>query len=94
MDRQPQGESPSRDPSEEPHDILAAEEFGIGSRDERYPADPSGIQEPHDVLAAEEFAMPAPGGVGAQTIPRRDLRAWIPLGVAALVFLALMRRRR
>src|SRR5919109_3538086 len=49
------------DPSgiEEPHDVLAAEEFGIGARDERLPPDPSGIQEPHDVLAAEEFAMPA-----------------------------------
>ena len=58
-----EGHSPElpSDPSgiDEPHDILAAEEFGIGTRDERYPADPSGIQEPHDVLAAEEFPMPA-----------------------------------
>ena len=60
-----EGHSPElpSDPSgiDEPHDILAAEEFGIGTRDERYPADPSGIQEPHDVLAAEEFPMPAGG---------------------------------
>src|ERR687887_2817024 len=49
------------DPSgiDQPHDVLAAEEFGIGARDERLPPDPSGIKEPHDVLAAEEFAMPA-----------------------------------
>jgi len=78
---------------EEPHDILAAEEFGIGTRDERFPADPSGIEDPHDVLAAEEFAMPAPGGV-PQAIARRDFRAWIPLVLAALAFAALMRRRR
>jgi hypothetical protein len=43
----------------EPHDVLAADEFGIGTRDDRYPADPAGIEDPHDVLAAEEFAMPA-----------------------------------
>ena len=45
--------------TEEPHDILAAEEFGIPSRESRIPNDPTGIREPHDVLAAEEFAMPA-----------------------------------
>ena len=73
--------------------MLAAEEFGIGTRDERFPADPSGIEDPHDVLAAEEFAMPAPGAV-SQAIGGRDLRAWIPLAVAAIVFLALVRRRR
>ena len=55
-----QGRSPA-DPSgiEEPHDILAAEEFGIPTRDNRIPGDPTGLREPHDVLAAEEFAMPA-----------------------------------
>jgi hypothetical protein len=42
----------------EPHDVLAADEFGIGTRDERFPSDPTGIEDPHDVLAAEEFAMP------------------------------------
>ena len=51
-------EDPSGIP--EPHDVLAAEEFGIGTRDQRFPADPSGIEGPHDVLAAEEFAMPSP----------------------------------
>jgi hypothetical protein len=57
--RQP-GEEVPADPSgiQEPHDVLAADEFGIGTRDERYPSDPTGIEEPHDVLAAEEFAMP------------------------------------
>jgi MYXO-CTERM domain-containing protein len=83
------------DPSgiDEPHDVLAAEEFGIGTRENRFPGDPTGIREPHDVLAAEEFAMPAGaepheggGGPGA--------RAFLPLALAALVLLLVFRRRR
>jgi hypothetical protein len=56
---------------EQPHDILAAEEFGIGTRDERVPPDPTGIHEPHDVLAAEEFAIPSPGEPGMGGQPER-----------------------
>jgi MYXO-CTERM domain-containing protein len=90
-----QGSSQS-DPSgiEEPHDILAAEEFGIPTRDNRIPSDPTGLREPHDVLAAEEFAMPA----GAE--PRDDdgggpgIRAFLPLALAGLVLLLVLRRRR
>ena len=77
----------------EPHDVLAAEEFGIGARDERLPPDPSGIHEPHDVLAAEEFAMPAgaePHGEGGGP----GLRSYLPLALAALALLLLLRRRR
>jgi MYXO-CTERM domain-containing protein len=83
------------DPSgiDEPHDVLAAEEFGIGTRENRFPGDPTGIREPHDVLAAEEFAMPAGvephdegGGPG--------LRALLPLALAGLVVLIALRRRR
>lgn len=51
---------------EEPHDVLAAEEFAMPGADPELhhgpvspPEDPSGIVEPHDVLAAEEFPMPA-----------------------------------
>ena len=85
------------DPSgiEEPHDVLAAEEFGIGTRDERYPADPSGIQEPHDVLAAEEFAMPAPekpGGPDA-AIRAAGSRALLGLLLVAAIALVVLRRR-
>jgi hypothetical protein len=85
------------DPSgiQEPHDVLAAEEFGIGTRDERYPADPSGIEGPHDVLAAEEFAMPSPvdhpdhaGGSSA-----RAVLPLVLLGAAAAI-LILRRVRR
>ena len=89
-----QGRGPS-DPSgiDEPHDILAAEEFGIPTRDNRIPSDPTGLREPHDVLAAEEFAMPAgaephdDGGSGA------GIRAFLPLGAALLLLLLVLRRR-
>jgi hypothetical protein len=85
------------DPSgiEEPHDVLAAEEFGIGTREARYPPDPSGIQEPHDVLAAEEFAMPAPDAAANAGGPRPalDLRALAPLLMLAVIALVVLRRR-
>jgi hypothetical protein len=85
------------DPSgiEEPHDILAAEEFGIGTRDERYPADPSGIHEPHDVLAAEEFAMPAPDQREGTSVARRaaDPRTLLGLLLVAVIALVVLRRR-
>jgi MYXO-CTERM domain-containing protein len=79
--------------TEEPHDILAAEEFGIPAREGGIPSDPTGIREPHDVLAAEEFAMPA----GAEPHPSEGgpgVRAFLPLALAALVLLLLFRRRR
>jgi MYXO-CTERM domain-containing protein len=79
--------------TEEPHDILAAEEFGIPARENSIPSDPTGIREPHDVLAAEEFAMPA----GAEPHPSEGgpgLRAFLPLALAALVLLLVLRRRR
>jgi MYXO-CTERM domain-containing protein len=83
------------DPSgiDEPHDVLAAEEFGIGTRENRFPGDPTGIREPHDVLAAEEFAMPAgvePHEQGGGPSPR----ALLPLALAGLVLLIALRRRR
>ena len=85
------------DPSgiEEPHDILAAEEFGIPARDNRIPSDPTGLREPHDVLAAEEFAMPAgaePRGDEARGGP--GIRAFLPLGAVLLLLLLVLRRRR
>jgi MYXO-CTERM domain-containing protein len=80
---------------DEPHDVLAAEEFSIPTRENRIPGDPTGLREPHDVLAAEEFAMPA----GAEPHGEDDgggpgLRAFLPLALAALVLLVLLRRRR
>jgi MYXO-CTERM domain-containing protein len=78
---------------EEPHDILAAEEFSIPAPDTGVPGDPTGLREPHDVLAAEEFAMPA----GAEPHPSEDgpgVRAFLPLALAALLLLVVLRRRR
>ena len=82
------------DPSgiERPHDVLAAEEFGIGARDAPWPADPSGIQEPHDVLAAEEFAMPA-GDYAREPHRGSDPRSWVPMGLVAAAALLLLLRR-
>jgi hypothetical protein len=86
------------DPSgiEEPHDVLAAEEFGIGTRENRFPSDPTGLREPHDVLAAEEFAMPA--GVEPHDGDRGDggrpgARALLPLLLAGVVLVIALRRR-
>ena len=86
-----------RDPSgiEKPHDVLAAEEFGIGTRDERYPADPTGIQKPHDVLAAEEFAMPAATEAHQREGGGFVARTWLPLlAIAALLASLSLARRR
>jgi hypothetical protein len=83
------------DPSgiEEPHDVLAAEEFAMPMRSARdVPSDP--IHEPHDVLAAEEFAMPTAGGAlpgGGRVDPRTLLPA---LALAAAILLIARRRRR
>jgi hypothetical protein len=46
--------SPSK-PADEPHDVLAAEEFVVPAPDPGLHGD-----EPRDVLAAEEFVVPAP----------------------------------
>jgi hypothetical protein len=58
---------PEPNASDEPHDVLAAEEFAMPAPEEAIhgrplvlPPDPTGIEEPHDILAAEQFAMPAP----------------------------------
>jgi hypothetical protein len=94
--RERDGDGIPPDPTgiDEPHDVLAAEEFGIGTRDERYPADPTGIQDPHDVLAAEEFAMPAGNGAYSAGPRGADPRAWVPLLVlGALAAVVLLRRR-
>jgi len=93
MDEPKQGVPEDPSGIEEPHDVLAAEEFGIGARDERLPPDPTGIHEPHDVLAAEEFAMPA-GADGVHV--HGGTRNWTPylLAAAVAVLVLLLRRRR
>lgn len=79
---------------DEPHDVLAAEEFAMPARSAGdIPPDPTGIQEPHDVLAAEEFAMPTGGGTGDGS-GSFDPRSLIPAAAIGLLLLVLLRRRR
>ena len=93
-DEEPRQRVPA-DPSgiEEPHDVLAADEFGIGTRDERLPPDPTGIHEPHDVLAAEEFAMPA-GAEPHDAGGGPDPRTLLPLVLIGAILAFLLLRRR
>jgi hypothetical protein len=94
-EREPRHPRVPADPSgiQEPHDVLAADEFGIGTRDERLPPDPTGIRQPHDVLAAEEFPMPA-GTEPHDVYGGPDPRTLIPLVmIAAIVAFLLLRRR-
>jgi len=79
---------------DKPHDVLAAEEFGIPTRENRIPGDPTGLREPHDVLAAEEFAMPAGAEPHDDSGRGPGVRAFLPLALAALVLLRVLRRRR
>jgi hypothetical protein len=83
------------DPSgiEEPHDVLAADEFGIGTRDDRLPPDPNRFDPPHDILAAEEFAIPA-GGERYQSANGSKRHLLVPLlALAAIAALVAVRSR-
>jgi hypothetical protein len=73
--------------------VLAADEFGIGTRDERLPPDPNRFDPPHDILAAEEFAIPAGGEhhEGRAGANRRPLV--LLLLIAALAAFVLVRLR-
>ena len=95
-EREPHEYAVPPDPSgiDEPHDVLAAEEFGIGTRYERYPADPTGIREPHDTLAAEEFALPVPEQAALTAAQRaRDRRRWLLLALLAVAATPVLWRR-
>jgi hypothetical protein len=94
-DREPRRPALPGDPSgiEEPHDVLAADEFGIGTRYDRLPPDPTGIREPHDVLAAEEFAMPA-GVEPHGEIGRLNPRTLVPLVLLVTIAVIVVVRRR
>ena len=78
--------------SQEPHDVLAAEEFAMPMRSASdVPSDP--IHPPHDVLAAEEFAMPTGGGALPES-SGLDPRTLLPALLLAAVLLLIARRRR
>jgi hypothetical protein len=99
---------PQPEPTETdaPHDVLAAEEFGVPGADPDLhhgpvvlPEDPAGDSEPHDVLAAEEFPMPAPRRGGAAALTQRPggfprLAAEFIAGLLLAVLLLRRRRRR
>jgi MYXO-CTERM domain-containing protein len=79
---------------EQPHDVLAAEEFAMPARSAGdIPPDPTGIQEPHDVLAAEEFPVPG-AGVDHDDSGLVDPRSLIPGLLLIVAALLLLRRRR
>jgi hypothetical protein len=86
-----------RDPTgiEQPHDVLAADEFGIGTGDERMPPDPNRFDPPHDILAAEEFAMPAGGESHASADAEgRSALTLVPFLVLAAIAVFVVLRRR
>jgi hypothetical protein len=100
---------PEPNASDEPHDVLAAEQFAIPAPEAAWhagpvqlPPEPNASDEPHDVLAAEEFAMPAPPPhVAFASVPkparrpsRRHLATAAAGVVAALAALRHRRRRR
>jgi hypothetical protein len=95
MNDRPEAQLPD-DPTgiEEPHDVLAAEEFAMPTRSAGdIPPDPTGIEEAHDVLAAEEFAMPT-GGVEEDAPKAFDPRSLLPATVLIVLLLLLIRRAR
>jgi len=89
--------------ADEPHDVLAAEEFAFPAalppRAPVNPEDSNPAAPPHDVLSADEFAFPAPGArSGApdsrgRAAPRRS-RSILGAGIAALIAAALLSRAR
>jgi hypothetical protein len=82
---------------DQPHDVLAAEEFALPARSAGdIPPDPTGIQEPHDVLAAEEFAMPTAGvdHSGGGGLEARSFVPGLALACAVLLVLRALRHRR
>lgn len=106
-EREPNGIPDKPDATDEPHDVLAAEEFPGPSPDAaiveqgpiELPSDPEG-DEPHDVLAAEQFAMPAPRHHGNTSVevtpPPAPSKAplLVGLGAAALGALTVLLKLR
>lgn len=100
---------PEPDASDQPHDVLAAEQFAMPAPQAAWhpeappqlPPEPNASDKPHDVLAAEEFAMPAPpphvrfasAPEPSQRPSRRRLGAVAGLGAALVVMLRRRRRK-
>ena len=107
-DRAAGGIPPEPNASDEPHDVLAAEEFAMPAPEaarrsgppSQLPPEPNASDEPHDVLAAEEFAMPAPPPhVAFQSPPlvpgmSDDVAAHVAPSAGLVVMLRAWRDRR
>ena len=85
----------------DPHDILAAEEFAMPAggdiRRLKLSGNVDGIADPHDILAAEEFAMPSGpdttlGDKLRQGAPTSSLVLAVAAAAALLAFAAVRRR--
>ena len=77
---------------DQPHDVLAADEFAVPGRSVGdVPSDP--IHTPHDVLAAEEFAIPG-AGTGDSAGQGFDPRTLLPSLLLVATILLLIRRHR
>jgi hypothetical protein len=89
------------DPHEinEPHDVLAADEFAMPSRGDyglHLPRDPHGIEEPHDVLAADEFGFPSGPDRVLETLKsggRTNPALALALAALAVLLYAAVKRR-
>ncbi|MBB4664947.1 LPXTG cell wall anchor domain-containing protein [Conexibacter arvalis] len=108
-EREPDQSPAGRAAGDEPHDVLAADEFPGPSPDAaihqqgpvELPEPPDPDAPPHDVLAAEEFAMPAPRHHGNVSLtspepPPGPSRAPLLAGLAAALLgaVVVLRRRR
>ncbi len=93
--------------SDEPHDVLAAEQFAMPAPEAavhdhplELPPEPNASEKPHDVLAAEQFAMPAPPPhvafehASSRPAPRPRRRHLLAAGAAVLAAAAALARRR
>src|SRR3954449_8346687 len=85
--------------TDEPHDVLAADEFAMPSRGDyglHLPRDPHGIQEPHDVLAADEFGFPSGPDWALETQKsggRSNLTTVLAFAALAVLLYAALKRR-
>ena len=89
-------ESWQRDPHgiEEPHDVLAADEFGIGTRDERLPPDPNRFDPPTTSWPPRSSPCRVGGEHHSHQAGGPDPRRLLPLLLIVAIAAFLLVRRR